>query len=192
MFDALPPVPPSCTGGKALGGGAPLSPAGQNQPALGLAPYGLPEAALASHLWLSWQPHPSSPRKPVGSSTARAQDAGDSWGPGRDSRTSQVCSQRPPQPDGCRPEAPRARAQGHRARGPSSVSVAHPGRQRDEPCGSELRGLFLPAPKLPRSGVMLCLNNRLSPARTDTPSVRTLGAQHRGWHTVGPQRVSAD
>lgn len=57
MFDAPPPIPPSCTGGKALGGGARLSPAGQNRPALSLAPCGLPVAASSSASCLKpWTP----------------------------------------------------------------------------------------------------------------------------------------
>lgn len=69
MFDAPPPIPPSCTGGKALGGGARLSPAGQNRPALSLAPCGLPVAASSSASCLKpWPPTSGCPgnRTPPG------------------------------------------------------------------------------------------------------------------------------
>lgn len=187
MFDAPPPIPPSCTGGKALGGGARLSPAGQNRPALSLAPCGLPVAASSSASCLKpWPPTsgcpgnrtPSSPRKPVGSSTVRAQDTGDSWGPGRDSRTSQVCSRRPTQPDSCCSEAPRTRAQGHSAEGPSSVSFARPGNGMN--CAAQNFGVYsntagLPSPPQwePRAGLR-------GPTPADAPS-KTPTSKSPGW-----------
>lgn len=137
----------------------------------------LPEA-LASHLWLPWQPHPSSPRKPVGSSTVRAQDTGDSWGPGRDSRTSQVCSRHPTQPDSCCSEAPRTRAQGHSAKGPSSVSFARPGNGMN--CAAQNFGVYsntagLPSPPQwePRAGLR-------GPTPADAPS-KTPTSKSPGW-----------
>lgn len=169
----------------------------------------------------------------MGFSTVSAWDTGDSWGPGRDSRTSQVCSQHPMRPDSCCLEAPLTRAQGHSAKGPSSVSLAHPGNGMN--CGAQNFGVYsntagLPTipqwkphpgfrgltpsdapsrtptskspggwhstllPPCPEAATLwyYFVFKQLSLARTDTPFIRTLTAQHRVWHTVGPQQILAE
>lgn len=134
MPNAFPPhpLPRQGASGSSYSLQARISPPGPPSPLRGCKKHShLPEA-LASHFWLSWQPR-TPPKEASGLRRVSALDPGDSWGPGRDGQTSQVCSRHPVRPDSCCLEAPLTRAQA----GPQGQGTFCQLRSPRQPCGQQ-------------------------------------------------------